>query len=175
MKWETDLGFLLKRSPKPPPFKGMRGGQSGADLTPEMWLGEGGEERRGEEWRGGRCRWWEPGATWLHINIRDRCTSAPKGTGVQDREGWPTDWNLPGSLQQNRRRKYVHAWMSECKHVLCLHEFVSYARKGLIAPKLLISRPASLQQRSTRLTGCCLPRSDLYQSTNMANILCNLQ
>ena len=31
----------------------MRGGQSGADLTLEMWLGEGGEERMGGMERSG--------------------------------------------------------------------------------------------------------------------------
>lgn len=28
----------------------------------------------------------EPGATWLHTNIKDPCTSALKGTGAQDRK-----------------------------------------------------------------------------------------
>lgn len=67
----------------------MRGGQSGADLTLEMWLFEGGDEK-GEECREGIVGGAEPWATWLHTNIRDPCTSALKGTGVEDREGWLT-------------------------------------------------------------------------------------
>lgn len=56
----------------------MRGGQCGAELTLEMRLGE----RRGDEGRGGV----EPGATWLHTNIGDPCTSALKGTRAQGRK-----------------------------------------------------------------------------------------
>ena len=58
----------------------MHGGQCGAELTPEMWLGE----REGETKDGGGA---EAGATWLRTKIiRDPCTSALTGSGAQDRK-----------------------------------------------------------------------------------------
>lgn len=104
----------------------MRGGQSGADLTLEMWLFEGGDEK-GEECREGVVGGAEPRATWLHTNIRDPCTSALKGTGVEDREHTKS---LRHTLQQSKGTFCVRAWIFECKHEYMLYFSMSLFLTG---------------------------------------------